>query len=49
MTGVQTCALPICVPVAAIAARAFPFALAMVGVSALIGFVPQISLFLLSK
>lgn len=36
-------------PVAAIAARALPFALAMVGVSALIGFVPQISLFLLSK
>jgi C4-dicarboxylate transporter, DctM subunit len=37
------------VPVAAIAARAAPFALAMVGVSALIGFVPQISLFLMSK
>lgn len=36
-------------PVAAIAARALPFAMVMVGVSALIGFVPQISLFLLSK
>lgn len=36
-------------PVAAIAARAVPFALVMVGVSALIGFVPQISLFLLPR
>lgn len=36
-------------PVAAIAARAAPFAIVMVGVSALIGFVPQISLFLLPK
>ena len=36
-------------PVAAIAARALPFALVMVGVSALIGFVPQISLFLLPR
>jgi len=36
-------------PVAAIAARALPFALVMVGVSALIGFVPQISLFALPK
>jgi C4-dicarboxylate transporter, DctM subunit len=36
-------------PVAAIAARAVPFALVMVGVSALIGFVPQISLVMLGK
>jgi tripartite ATP-independent transporter DctM subunit len=36
-------------PVAAIAARALPFALVMVGVSALIGFVPEISLFALPK
>jgi tripartite ATP-independent transporter DctM subunit len=36
-------------PVAAIAARAVPFALVMVGVSALIGFVPAISLFALSR
>ncbi|MFN0185909.1 MAG: TRAP transporter large permease [Aquabacterium sp.] len=36
-------------PVAAIAARAAPFALVMVGVSALIGFVPEISLFLLPR
>ncbi len=36
-------------PVATIAAHALPFAVAMVGVSALIGFVPWISLFLLSK
>ena len=35
-------------PVSAIATRALPFALVMVGVSALIGFVPQISLFLLN-
>jgi tripartite ATP-independent transporter DctM subunit len=34
-------------PVAAIAARAFPFVLAMIGVSALLGFVPEISLFTL--
>ena len=37
------------VPVAEIAARAFPFALVMVGVSALIGFVPWISLFALGR
>ena len=36
-------------PVAAIAARALPFALVMVGVSALIGFLPQISLFALGR
>jgi len=36
-------------PVAAIAARALPFAIVMVGVSALIGFFPQISLFALPK
>jgi len=36
-------------PVAAIATRALPFALVMVGVSALIGFFPQISLFALPK
>jgi tripartite ATP-independent transporter DctM subunit len=36
-------------PVAAIAARALPFALVMVGVSALIGFVPWISLFALAR
>lgn len=37
------------VPVSAIAARAAPFALVMVAVSALVGFVPQISTFLLTK
>jgi TRAP-type C4-dicarboxylate transport system permease large subunit len=37
------------VPVAAIAARAVPFALVMVGVSALIGFVPSISTFALGR
>ncbi len=36
-------------PVAVIAARALPFALVMVGVSALIGFVPEISLFALPR
>jgi tripartite ATP-independent transporter DctM subunit len=36
-------------PVSAIAARAAPFALVMVGVSALIGFFPQTSLFLLPR
>ena len=36
-------------PVAVIAARALPFALVMVAVSALIGFVPQISMFALSR
>lgn len=36
-------------PVATIAARALPFALVMVAVSALIGFVPQISLFALGR
>jgi len=36
-------------PVAVIAARAAPFAIVMVGVSALIGFVPSISLFLLGR
>lgn len=36
-------------PVAAIAVRALPFAFVMVGVSALIGFVPEISLFALPK
>ena len=36
-------------PVAAIATRALPFAIVMVGVSALIGFFPQISLFALPK
>ena len=37
------------VPVASIAARALPFAAVMVAVSALIGFVPQISMFMISK
>ncbi len=37
------------VPVSAIAARALPFALVMVGVSALIGFVPALSLFALGR
>ena len=37
------------VPVASIAARALPFALVMVMVSALIGFVPQISMFMITK
>ncbi len=37
------------VPVAAIALKALPFAIVMVGVSALIGFVPQLSLFLLKS
>ena len=36
-------------PVAAIAARALPFALVMVAVSALVGFFPQISLFALGR
>ena len=36
-------------PVAAIATRALPFAVVMVGVSALIGFFPQISLFALGR
>ena len=36
-------------PVSAIAARAAPFALAMVGVSALIGFVPWISTFAVAR
>ena len=36
-------------PVAAIATRALPFAIVMVGVSALIGFFPEISLFALPK
>lgn len=36
-------------PVAAIAARAAPFAIVMLGVSALIGFVPSISLFALPR
>jgi C4-dicarboxylate transporter, DctM subunit len=36
-------------PITAIAARAWPFAVVMVGVSALIGFVPQISTFLLAR
>jgi tripartite ATP-independent transporter DctM subunit len=37
------------VPVASIAARAVPFAIAMLGVSALIGFVPSISLVALGR
>lgn len=36
-------------PITAIAVRAFPFAVVMVGVSALIGFVPEISTFLLAR
>ena len=36
-------------PVAAIASRALPFALVMVAVSALIGFLPQISLFAMQR
>ncbi len=37
------------VPVASIAARAAPFALVMLAVSALIGFVPAISLFAVGR
>lgn len=36
-------------PITAIAARALPFAIVMVGVSSLIGFVPEISTFLLAR
>lgn len=37
------------IPITAIAVRAWPFAVVMIGVSALIGFVPQLSTFLLPK
>lgn len=37
------------VPVSAIAAQAAPFAVVMVFVSALIGFVPEISMFLVQR
>lgn len=37
------------VPITAIAARAAPFAVVMIGVAALIGFVPQLSTFLLAR
>jgi TRAP-type C4-dicarboxylate transport system permease large subunit len=37
------------VPIMAIAIRALPFALVMVGVSALIGFVPWLSTFMLAR
>ncbi len=36
-------------PIIAIAARAWPFAVVMVGVAALIGFVPELSTFMLSR